>query len=58
MKQIISLYSGAGFDVQIILMDMEFNKVIQQIPEVTINMSAHVAEVERHIRVIKEGCWA
>ena len=40
-------------------MDMEFNKVIPEIPEVNINTGAaseHVAEVETRIRVIKERC--
>ena len=57
LKRIISLYSRAGFTIQTILMDMEFNEVIPEIPEVIINTSAaseHVAEVKRRIRVIKE----
>ena len=40
---------------------MEFNKVIQEIPEVVINTitaSEHVAEVERCIKVMKEPCRA
>ena len=58
LKRIISLYFR--FVIQTILMDMDFNKVIPEIPEFIINMSAaseHVAEVERYIRVIKERCW-
>ena len=42
-----------------ILMDVEFDKVIPEIPEVNINKSAtseHMLEVERCIRVIKERC--
>ena len=42
-------------------MDMEFYKVVPEIPEVVVNTSAasgHVAEVKRQIRVIKERCWA
>ena len=38
-------------------MDMEFNKVIPEIPQVSINTTAvseHVAEIEHRIRVIKE----
>ena len=60
LKRIISLYSRAGFTIQTILMNMEFNKVIPEIPEVVINTSAaseHVAEVKRR-RVIKERCRA
>ena len=43
--------------VHTILRDMEFNKVIPEIPEVTINTIAaleHVAEVKRHTRVVKK----
>ena len=50
LKRIISLYSRAGFIIQTILMDMEFDKVVPEIPEVVVNTSAatkHVAEVER-----------
>ena len=51
------VYARAGFVVQTLLMDMEFNKVIPELPEVVINTSAaseHVAEVECRNRVIKE----
>ena len=57
LKRIISLYSNAGFTIQTILMDMEFNEVIPEIPKMDNNTSAtleHAAEVERRIRVIKE----
>ena len=59
LKRIISLYSRAGFIIQTSLMDMEFDKVVPEIPEVVINTSTaseHVAEVKRCIRVIKERC--
>ena len=49
LRRIIALYSRAGFTIQTILMDMEFNKVIPELPEVIINTSVaseHVAEVE------------
>ena len=42
-------------------MDMEFDKVAPEIPEVVINTSSaskHLAEVERRIRVVKERCRA
>ena len=61
LKQIIGLYSRAGFVTQTILMDMKFNTVIPELPEVNMNTSTtseHVAEVERCIRVIKERCRA
>ena len=57
LKQIINLHSSAGFIIQTILMDIEFNKVIPKTMQVVINTSAaskHDAEVERHIVVIKE----
>ena len=59
LKRIISLYSRAGFIIQTILMDKELNKVVSEIPEVTINTSTaseHVATVERRIRIVKERC--
>ena len=57
LTKIITLYSRAGFVIQTILMDMEFNKVAPELPDVIINTSTapeHVAEVERSIRVVKE----
>ena len=42
-------------------MNMEYDKVVPELPDVVINTSAaseHVAEVERQIRVIKERCQA
>ena len=59
LKRIICLNYRAGFIVQTILMNMEYDKVAPEIPEVVINTSAaldHVAEVERQIRVVKERC--
>ena len=50
LKRIISLYSTAGFIIQTILLEMEFDKVVPGIAEVVINTSAaseHVAEVKR-----------
>ena len=61
LKWIIGLYSRAGFVIQTILMDMEFNKIIPELPDININTSKaseHVAEVEWCIRVIKERCRA
>ena len=59
LRPIIKLCSRTGFVLQTILMDIEFDKVIPEIPKVSINTSVaseHVAEIERHIRVIKEKC--
>ena len=61
LKRNISLYSSAGFIIQTILVDMEFDKFVPEIPDVVVNTSAaseHVAEVERQIRVVKERCQA
>ena len=47
--------------IQTILINIEFNKVIPEIPEVNINtcdVPEHVAQVERCIRVIEERCRA
>ena len=61
LNQTISLYSQASFVVQTINMDMKFNKVIPEMPQVNIKTTAaseHVAEIERRIRTIKERCRA
>ena len=50
LKRIIGLYSRAGFIIQTILMDMEFDKISPEIPEVVLNTSEaseHVAEGKR-----------
>ena len=42
-------------------MDVEFDKLVAEMPNVIINTSAareHVAEVERRIRVVKERARA
>ncbi len=51
------MYGGAGFIVQVALMDMEFEKLKDILPNITINTTAareHVGEIERKIQVIKE----
>ena len=55
--KVVQLYSWAGFVVQTILMDMEFNKVIPELQGRVVNASAakeHVAEIEQLMRVVKE----
>lgn len=57
LKKIIRLYGSGGFIVRIILMDMEFEKVADEMENVIVNTTAareHVAEIERGIRTIKE----
>jgi hypothetical protein len=46
-----------GFVVQTMMMDMEFEKIVDLLPNVTVNTMAareHLGEIERKIRVIKE----
>ena len=38
--KVLQLHSRQGFIVQIILMDMEFDKVIPKLPDLVVNMSA------------------
>ena len=55
--KIIQLYSRAGFIAKTILMDMKFDNVTPELPDVAVNVSTakeHVAEIERRIRVVKE----
>ena len=61
LVKVSMLYNRAGFKIQTILMDMEFDKVKPLLPHVIVNTSAareHVGEVERKIRVIKERARA
>jgi hypothetical protein len=57
LQRIVCVYRRAGFTVQTILMDNEFEKVRDQVPDVNMNVPAaeeHISEIERRIRVIKE----
>ena len=57
LQRIIRVYARAGFTIQTILMDNEFEKVRDHILDATMNTPAaseHVGEIERKIRVIKE----
>ena len=51
------MYGVAGFIVQVALMDVEFEKLKDVLPNITINTTAareHVGEIKRKIQVIKE----
>ncbi len=51
------MYGVAGFIVQVTLMDMEFEKLKDVLPNITINTTAareHVGEIETKIQVIRE----
>ncbi len=57
LQCIVRIYNRAGFTVQTILMDNEFEKVRNHLPAINLNLPAsgeHVAEIERRIQVIKE----
>ena len=57
LDKIIRLYASRCFTVCVILMDMKFKKVMDELDLVTVNTSAarkHVAEIECGIRVTKE----
>ncbi len=51
------IYGTAGFIVQVVMMDMEFETLKELMDNVTLNTTAareHVGEIERKIRVVKE----
>ncbi|KAL7464039.1 hypothetical protein ACHAXS_004383 [Conticribra weissflogii] len=57
LKETTRLYQQGGFKVQTLLMDGEFEKVKQLIPEVVVNNTSageHMGDVEQHIRTLKE----
>jgi len=57
LERAIHIYSKAGFIVQTALMDMEFEKLRDMLPNVTLKTTAaweHMGEIERKIQVVKE----
>ena len=53
----VCIYGTVGFIVQTMLMDMEFKKLRDKLPNVILNTTAaqeHVGEIERKIQVVKE----
>ena len=57
LERVIKVYTRGGFVVQTMMMDKEFEKLVDLLHNVTINTTAaqeHVGEIERKIRVIKE----
>ncbi len=59
LHRIIMVYARAGFTIQTILMDNEFDKVKDHVSHAILNTPAaseHVGDIERQIRVIKERC--
>ena len=59
LHRTITVYTHAGFKIQTVLMDNEFDKVKDHVPHAILNTPAaseHVGDIERRIRVIKERC--
>jgi hypothetical protein len=57
IQHIIRVYARAGFTVQTILMNNEFEKLKDNFPMLALNIPAfseHVGDIERRIRVVKE----
>jgi hypothetical protein len=55
--RVVRIYGRAGFIVQSSMIDMEFKKLENMLPGITLNTTAaqeHVGEIKRKIRVIKE----
>jgi hypothetical protein len=54
VKQVVRIYSRAGFIAQTSMMDMEFEKLENILPEIILNTTAaqeHIEEIERKIGV-------
>ena len=57
MDRVMQVYKRAGFNVHTILIDGEFEKIKDLMPQVVCNTTAakeHVSEAERNIQTIKE----
>ncbi len=57
LERVVRIYGRAGFIVQTSMMDMEFEKLKDLLPNIALNTTAvreHVGEIQRKIRVIKE----
>ncbi|KAL7527632.1 hypothetical protein ACHAWF_002251 [Thalassiosira exigua] len=57
ISKVVVLYAREGFTVCAVLMDMEFDKMVDKVPLLEINTTAsreHVCDIELGIRVIKE----
>jgi len=57
IQHILRVYARAGFTVQTVLMDNEFEKLRDRVPMLALNIPAaseHVGDIERRIRVVKE----
>ena len=57
IMKIVKLYAQGGFQVKVVLMDKEFDKIRDAVGHLEINTTAirdHVAEIERQIQTVKE----
>jgi hypothetical protein len=57
LKKVLNLYRRGGFIVRVILMDMEFESLSDELELVQVNTTAareHVGDIERGIRTIKD----
>jgi hypothetical protein len=57
IERVVRIYGRASFIVQTSMMDMEFEKFKDLLPNIALNTTAareHVGEIEMKIRVIKE----
>jgi hypothetical protein len=57
VEQVVRIYGGDGFIVQTSMMDMEFEKLKDLMPNIALSTTAgqeHTGEIKRKIRVIKE----
>ncbi len=57
LQRLFRIYGTVRSVVQVAMMDMEFKKMRDMLPNVTLNTTAareHIGEIERKIRVIKE----
>ena len=60
MDRVTQVYKRAGFNVRTILMDGEFEKIMDLMLQVVCNMTAakeHVSKAARNIRTLKEHTW-
>jgi hypothetical protein len=55
LQRVFRIYGTAGFTVQVAMMDMEFEKLRDMLPKVTLNTTAaraHIGEIKWKIKVI------
>ena len=56
ITKVVNFYARGGFVINIVLMDQDFDKIVDDVPKLKINTTAareHVGEIERTIRTVK-----